>query len=145
MKRNYQTMKLEANWRQKSIERLEKKTWPPLPMDEGSHLIKTCNALRKKQLQDFTVEDLRIMIGQEIGVYFLIPIVIETLKENLFAEGNMYEGDLLKNVLEINTKFWDDNKNYWLEMNELIKNRRQEIKEMRFDSSKFDACKYNRI
>jgi hypothetical protein len=142
LKRNYQTMKLEANWRQKSIERLEKKTWPPLSTDEGSHLIKTCNALRKKQLQDFTVEDLRIMIGQEIGVYFLMPIVIETLKENLFAEGDMYEGDLLKNVLEINTTFWDDNKKYWLEMNELINNRRQEIKEFKFDISKFDACKH---
>jgi hypothetical protein len=136
-------MKLEANYRQKSIERLEKNTWPALPADEGSYLIKTCNALRKKPLHDFNTEDLRIMIGQEIGVYFLMPIVLEVLQENLFAEGDMYEGDLLKNVLNLNTKFWDDNKNYWFEMNELIKNRRQEIKEMKFDSSKFDACKFN--
>lgn len=134
--------KLENNWRQKSLESLEKKTWPALSSDEGSYLIKTCNSLRKKQLQDFTTEDLRIMIGQEIGLYFLMPLAIETLTDNLFAEGDYYEGDLLKSVLDVDTKFWDYNKDYWQQLNELIKNRRQEIKEMKFDLSKFDNCKH---
>lgn len=134
--------KLENNWQQKSIESLEKKTWPALSSDEGSYLVKTCNSLRKKQLQDFTTEDLRIMIGQEIGLYFLMLLAIETLTDNLFAEGDMYEGDLLKSVLEVDTKFWDDNKIYWQRLNDLIKNRRQEIKEMKFDISKFDNCKH---
>lgn len=102
-------MKLENNWRQKSLESLEKKTWPALSSDEGSYLIKTCNSLRKKQLQDFTTEELRIMIGQEIGLYFLIPLAIETLTDNLFAEGDYYEGDLSKSVLDVDTKFWEDN------------------------------------
>ena len=133
--------KLENNWRQKSLESLEKKTWPALSSDEGSYLIKTCNSLRKKQLQDFTTEDLRIMIGQEIGLYFLMPLAIETLTDNLFAEGDYYEGDLLKSVLDVDTKFWDENKDYQQQLNELIKNRRQEIKEMKFDLSKFDNCK----
>lgn len=135
-------MKLENNWRQKSLESLEKKTWPALSSDEGSYLIKTCNSLRKKQLQDFTTEDLRIMIGQEIGLYFLIPLAIETLTDNLFAEGDMYEGDLLKNVLEVDTKFWDDNKNYWQQLNEIFKNRHEEITKIKFDISKFNACKH---
>jgi hypothetical protein len=135
-------IKLENNWRQKSLESLEKKTWPALNSDEGSYLIKTCNSLRKKQLQDFTTEDLRIMIGQGIGLYFLIPLAIETLTNDLFAEGDMYEGDLLKNVLEVDTKFWDDNKNYWQQLNEIIKDRRQEITKKKFDISKFDNCKH---
>jgi hypothetical protein len=135
-------MKLENNWRQKSLESLEKKTWPTLSSDEGSYLIKTCNALRKKQLQYFTTEDLRIMIGQEIGLYFLIPLAIETLTDNLFAEGDMYEGDLLKNVLDLDSKFWDDNKNYWQQLNEIIKDRRHEIAKMKFDIFKFDNCKH---
>ena len=135
-------MKLETNWQQKSLESLEKKIWPVLGSDEGSNLIKTCNSLRKKQLQEFTTEDLRIMIGQEIGLYFLIPLAIETLTDNLFAEGDYYEGDLLKSVLDVDTKFWDDNKDYWQQLNELIKNRRQEIKEMKFGLSKFDNCKH---
>lgn len=132
----------ENNWRQKSLESLEKNIWPALSAGEDSYLIKTCNSLRKKQLQDFTTEDLRIMIGQKIGLYFLIPLAIETLTVNLFAEGDYYEGDLLKSVLDVNTKFWDDNNDYWQQLNELVKNKRQEIKEMKFDLSKFDSCKH---
>ncbi len=137
-------MKLENNWRQKSLDSLEKNTWPALSSDEGSYLIKTCNALRKKQLQDFTTEDLRIMIGQEIGLYFLMPLAIETLAGNLFAEGDMYEGDLLKSVLDVDTKFWDNNKNYWQQLNDLFKDRQHEIKEMKFDISKFDNCNHRK-
>ncbi len=133
---------LEINWRQKTLESLEKKTWPALSSDEGSYLIATCNSLRKKQLQDFTTEDLRIMIGQEIGLYFLMRLAIETLTDNLLAEGDMYEGDLLKTVLDVDTKFWDDNKSYWQQLKDLIKDRRQEIKEMKFDLSKFDNCQH---
>lgn len=135
---------MENNWRHKTLENLEKKVWPTLSSDEGSYLIKTCNSLRKKQLQYFTTEDLRIMIGQEIGLHYLIPLAIETLTNDLFAEGDMYEGDLLKNVLEVDTEFWDDNKDHWLQLNDIIKDRRQEIEKMKFDISKFDNCKHRK-
>lgn len=135
-------LKMENNWRQKSLESLEKNTWPALSSDEGSYLIRACASLRTKQLQNFTTEDLRIMIGQEIGLYFLMPLAIETLTDNLFADGDMHEGALLKSVLDVDIKFWDDNKNYWLQINDLIKDRRQEIREMKFDISKFDNCKH---
>lgn len=82
------------------------------------------------------------MIGQEIGLYFLIPLAIETLKDNLFAEVDMYESDLLKNVLELDTKFWDDNKNYWQQLHKIINDRRQEIAKIKFDISKFYNCKH---
>lgn len=133
---------IENNWRQKSLESLEKKTWPALSSDEGSYLIATCNSSRKKQLQDFTTEDLRIMIGQGIGLYFLMPLAIETLTDNLFAEGDIYDGDLLKNVLDVDTKFLDDNKSYWQQLKDLIKDKRQELNKMKFDLSKFDNCKH---
>lgn len=133
---------MENNWRHKTLENLEKKVWPTLSSNEGSYLINTCNSLRKKQLKDFTTEDLRIMIGQEIGLYFLMPLAIEILTNDLFAEGDMYEGDLLKNILEVDTKFWNDNKNYWQQLNEIIKDRRQEIAKKKFDISKFDNCKH---
>ena len=58
-------MKFENNWKHKSLESLEKETWLPLNRDEGSYLIQTCHSLRKKQLKDFEIEDLRIMIGQK--------------------------------------------------------------------------------
>jgi len=130
---------MENNWLEDSLENLENDIWVQLNTNEGSHLIKTCNALRKKKLKDFTIEDLRIMIGQGIGLYFLMPIVINVLRNNLFAEGDMYKGDLLKNVLQVDPKFWNSNKNYWQEIYNLIKGKRQEILEMNFDVFKFEA------
>lgn len=134
---------LENNWKEKSLESLEKNIWPSLASDEGSYLIKTCHSLRKKPLKNFNTEDLRIMISQEIGLYYLIPLAIETLTKNLFAEGDMFKGDLLKNVLEINPEFWRENKSLWSQINDLIKEHRDAIKKMKFDTSKFDDLQKN--
>lgn len=137
-------MNSENNWRHKSLESLEQNIGSDLSSEGNSYVIRTCNSLRKKLLKDFTTEDLRIMIGQEIGLSFLIPMALETLRDNLFAEGDMFEGDLLKNVLAIDTKFWDQNKKYWLLLNDLIKERRQEITEMKFDITNFDNSKHKK-
>ena len=68
-------MKFENNWKHKTLENLENSNWGEPKFD--SHLVITCHKLRKKQLKDFEIEDLRIMIGQNIGLKFLIPIAIE--------------------------------------------------------------------
>ena len=70
-------MKLENNWRQKTLENLEKDYWDNPSYD--SHLVKRCHELRKIPLDSFTTEDLRIMIGQQIGLDYLIPLALETL------------------------------------------------------------------
>lgn len=106
-------MKFENNWKHKTLENLEKDVWPSLSPDEGSYLIKTCNSLRKKQLKDFTTEDLREMIGQDIGLKYLIPIAIDILKSEILAEGDLYEGDLLKSVLTSDKNFWRKEKDNW--------------------------------
>src|SRR5690349_15443526 len=98
-------MKLENNWRQKTLENLEKDFWGEPTYD--SHLVKRCHELRKIQLERFTTEDLRLMIGQQFSLDYLMPLALETLSANLFAEGDFFEGDLLKNVLSVNTEFWD--------------------------------------
>lgn len=78
------------------------------------------------------------MIGQEIGLEYLIPLAIDVLAIDLFAEGDFFEGDLLKNVLGINTVFWGSNKIYWKQINDLIKGRRDEILERKFSTAQFD-------
>jgi len=82
-----------------SLEQLEKDAWPE--PDYNSYLVATCHKLRKKRLSDFGVEDLRIMIGQSIGLKYLLPKAIETLRQNPFSEGDFYEGDLLIAVVRL--------------------------------------------
>ncbi len=123
------TIEFENNWLSKSLENLEKSVWPALPSDEGSHLIQTCHALRKKQLKDFTTEDLREMIGQDIGLKYLVPLAIRTLEKNILAEGDLYEGDLLKSVLTSDKKFWSSSRDNWTTVCELVENNLSKLNE----------------
>jgi hypothetical protein len=61
--------------RSKTLQELEGQDWGD--SDFPSYLVRTCHALRRKPLRDFTVEDLRIMIGQNIGLNYLMPLAIE--------------------------------------------------------------------
>ncbi|WP_326608046.1 contact-dependent growth inhibition system immunity protein [Streptomyces sp. NBC_01800] len=50
--------------------------------------------------------DLRLLIGQDIGLPVLLPLAVEVLRDNPLAEGHMYEGDLLRAVLTRNSTVW---------------------------------------
>tara|TARA_R110002095_G_scaffold179193_2_gene156432 strand:- start:57704 stop:58012 length:309 start_codon:yes stop_codon:yes gene_type:complete len=56
---------------------------------------------------DFTTEDLRIMIGQQISLFFLVPLALEKLEEDPLAEGHCFHGDLLNAILGIPESFWN--------------------------------------
>lgn len=111
-------MKFESNWKMKSLDSLEKVNWGN--QDYDSPLVKTVHKLRTLPLNEYRIEDLRIMIGQNIGLNFLIPLAIEQLNVNLFAEGDYYEGDLLQVVLSSNKEYWINHKDNWLTIIELI-------------------------
>jgi hypothetical protein len=46
------------------------------------------------------------MIGQDIGLEYLIPLALERLRADPYAEGDCYPGDLLVNVLGSDAGFW---------------------------------------
>ena len=88
----------------KSLQQLDGEDWGEPNFE--SHLVLTCQGLRRIPLKDFTVEDMRIMIGQNIGLDYLIPIALEKIRNNPFSEGAFYPGDLLVSVLRADSKFW---------------------------------------
>ena len=90
--------------RRKSLQELENDDWGKSDFD--SHLARTCHRLRHLPLKDFETGDLRIMIGQQISLFFLVPFALEKLEKDPLVEGNYYPGDLLKVVLEVPEKFW---------------------------------------
>ena len=90
--------------RNKTLQELEGQDWgEPTFL---SHLVRTCHALHRKPLRDFTVEDLRIMIGQNFSLNFLIPLGIEQLQRDPLVAGDYYPGDLLAAVLLVESGFW---------------------------------------
>ncbi len=119
-------MKLEHNWKYKSLLNLEKISDHSIPEDT-SRLVRRCNELLRFPLNEFTIEDLRLMIGQQFSLVYLIPLAIEKLNDDLFAEGDFYPGDLLAIVLKIDPIFWKENQEIWIGLNKLISNRKDEI------------------
>ncbi len=85
-----------------------------------SPLVKRVQELRRKKLVDYSVEDLRLMIGQGQGLNYLVPMALDYLNKNPFAEGDYYEGDLLVNVLKCQCSFWKSHPEYLDVMNRII-------------------------
>ena len=76
----------------KSLQDLEGKDWGEPTYD--SHLVTECHRLRRVPLREFTAESLRVLIGQQIGLPYLVPMALEMLQADPFTEGDYYGGDL---------------------------------------------------
>ena len=83
----------------KTLEELENDFWGKPKMK--SHLVTECHRLRKVPLNQFNVENLRIMLGQGSSVKYLLPIAIQKLEKDPLAEGDFYPGDLLSSVIRL--------------------------------------------
>ncbi|MEZ2337078.1 contact-dependent growth inhibition system immunity protein [Mucilaginibacter sp. RCC_168] len=129
-------MKPENNWKYISLFNLEK-TRVDNPGEAPTRLVTRCTELVKIPLNEYSIEDLRLMIGQELGLSYLVPLAIEKLTDDLFAEGDLYEGDLLANVLKINRTFWKQNPDLWTQVDNLIVNRKYEIDKLKISVEKF--------
>jgi len=90
--------------RNKSLQELEGKDWGEPIYD--SHLVTECYRLRRVPLRELTAGSLRILIGQQIGLQYLVPMALELVQADPFTEGDYYSGDLLAAVLRVEATFW---------------------------------------
>ncbi len=95
----------------KSLNELEGKIFSERP-EFGSYVVQKTYELLDKKLKDYTPADLRLMIGQNFGLKYLIPMAIELLKKNPLIEATFYEGDLLTTILNVDKTFWKENPEY---------------------------------
>ncbi|MFF8729309.1 contact-dependent growth inhibition system immunity protein [Streptomyces sp. NPDC015171] len=91
--------------RDRSLEQLERDRWPDPPGD-ATRLVATAHALRRKPLGELTVADMRLLIGQNVGLAHLLPLAFEVLRADPMAEGDLYAGDLLAAVLSRGGEVW---------------------------------------
>lgn len=82
---------------------------PTSAPDEHSYIERACFELRNKPLDEMSVEDLRMLIGQGIGLKFLMPMALRVLSKEPLAEGMHYPGDLLASVLRSPPRFFVEN------------------------------------
>jgi len=107
--------------------------------DWPSALVSTCKRLYEKPLQDFIIEALRIMIGQEIGLEFLVPMALERLAENPFEHGDYYPGDLLMNLLRFPAGFSHKHQDLTWELADIVHDAASTIDTLLPEIQRFQA------
>ncbi len=120
---------LNRERRGQTLEELERDVWGPPRIQ--SHVVTACHALRRKPIGELTVEDLRLLIGQGIGLLFLVPLALEVLERDAFAEGDLFTGDLLWSVLRSSPSHWDRHREHRTRL-------RAVLERLDFDASPFD-------
>jgi hypothetical protein len=93
--------------RSSTLEKLEGLDWGD-PATGETPMIRKCLALRRKPVADFSIEDLRLALGQQMGVVFLLPLAMHHLEKNPLAQGGLYPGDLLQSVLRLPFEAWTE-------------------------------------
>jgi hypothetical protein len=106
-------------WPEQTLTQLEGEDWGTPTFQ--SYVVTNGHRLRKKPLKDFTAEDLRFMLGQQISLPIIMPMALDVLElENPFAGGDMYPGALLENALRVDARFWQQHPHLWHRMNVVL-------------------------
>ncbi|MEO8588541.1 MAG: contact-dependent growth inhibition system immunity protein [Flavobacteriales bacterium] len=103
---------------ERSLQELEGADWGT-PKDDSS-LITECHRLRRVPLKDFTAENLRMLIGQAIGLEYLIALALDVLEKDPWTEGTSYPGDLLKYIVRVRADFWSTHQHLALRLSSIL-------------------------
>ncbi len=111
----------------------------PLSPPEGakSSVSTGCEALFQKPIADLSIEDIRLLLSQDIGIRFLIPLAIEHLRNNAFAQCAYYPGDLLSAVMRIPPEFWAKHEETYWEVSEIASGLLPTLKKLEEEIQKF--------
>jgi hypothetical protein len=98
-----------------SLEELEKDYWQDSASenDQPTTLVKKVYLFRKIPLKDLEPGQIRLLIGQDVGIQYLLPLALNILEKNPYTECDFFSGDLLKCVAGIDMKYWADEKDLY--------------------------------
>jgi len=94
-----------ADTQELSLEQIEGSAWGDAPAD-ASTLISTVHRLRRQPVGSLDAEDLRVLIGQRVGLPVLVSRALDLLQNDPLVEGAYYPGDLLAAVLRVPAEHW---------------------------------------
>ena len=97
---------VSLDWPDQTLDQLEGVDWGEPTF--SSYVVTNAHRLRKKPLREFTPEDLRFMLGQQISLPILMPMALDVLEIDPFAGGDMSPGTLLFHALGVERQFWQE-------------------------------------
>ena len=89
----------------KSIEELENDFLTELEFN--SSLVVNCHNYRKIPLIKIEAEQIRLLLGQDIGVKYLLLLALNILKNNPHIECIYFPSDLLLQMSSIRVHYWN--------------------------------------
>ncbi|MBU2663189.1 hypothetical protein KOI35_06670 [Actinoplanes bogorensis] len=128
---------------ERSLQEIEGNDWGD-PQPDATRLISTVLELRRRPIGTLEVEDLRILLGQQVGVEVLVPLALDRLEDDPLAEGDFYPGDLLVSVLRLPAEHWRGHPDQVRRMNDVIAAVPPEEvdRDLQGDISAFRSCMY---
>lgn len=82
--------------------------------------------IKHKKIQDYSIEDLSVVIGREVGLAYLVPVAML----NLISQPFVNNGELLISMLEVRAEFWAENPMYVSSMKRLCKLVKAQVNEV---------------
>ncbi|WP_239132156.1 contact-dependent growth inhibition system immunity protein [Paractinoplanes durhamensis] len=89
----------------RSLEEIEGDVWGEPPAG-ATRLVATVHELRRRPVGQLAVEDLRTLVGQQVGLDVVVPMVLDLLAAEPLAEGDFYPGDLLAATMRVPVEYW---------------------------------------
>ena len=85
---------------QRTLEELEGQDWGA-PESAPTPMVARCLALRRTSLSMLSPGDLRLLLGQQIGLKYLVPKALGLVADQPLREADLYPGDLLSVLLRV--------------------------------------------
>ena len=114
----------------KSIIELENWDWHDNSLD--TYVVQTSQRALKKPLNQLSLEEIRLLLTQRLGVSYVLPMAVAALERDILQEVYYYEGDLLNAVLGLPEAFWKDTEEERNIVAHLVKEHYSLIKEAEF-------------
>ncbi|MGW6283203.1 contact-dependent growth inhibition system immunity protein [Kribbella sp. NPDC055071] len=91
--------------RRRSLNELEADDWGSAA-EGATPLVAKVHAYRQKPVGELTDEELRLLIGQDEGLLWLVPLAIERLETDPCASGDLYPGALRASLDSLQPNYW---------------------------------------
>jgi hypothetical protein len=88
-----------------SLQALEASDWGE-PETDDTLMVKRIYSLRRKPLRSLSDDELRLAIGQEVGVPFILDLAFERLSNEPLLDGGCYPGDILSSLIRADQSIW---------------------------------------
>jgi hypothetical protein len=104
----------------KSLQELDGQHWGE-PSAAPTPMVGRVLELRRKPFRDLTDGEVRLAVGQSVGLRHVLPLAVERLRPNPLLDADNYPGDLLAALIRLDAQVWTEWPDLHAELAELFR------------------------